>query len=211
MLAVMASFWDERYSTDDYLFGTEPNRFLASQRERLTRGAGRRVLALADGEGRNGVWLAGQGLDVTSVEASAIAVAKARRLAESRGVTVHTEIADVTRWDLGDERWDAIVAIFIQFLGSEERRRLHTRVVRALAPGGLLVLQGYTPKQLEHKTGGPPCADNLYTAADLRAELAGLTVVHLEEHEAPLDEGRAHAGMSALVDLVAEKPQRLRG
>lgn len=207
----MASFWDERYATDDYLFGTEPNRFLASQRERLTGGAQRRVLALADGEGRNGVWLAEQGLDVTSVDASPTGVAKARRLAEARGVSVHTEIADLTCWDLGDERWDAIVAIFIQFLGSEERRRLHARVVRALAPGGLLVLQGYTPKQLDYKTGGPPCADNLYTAADLRAELAGLTIVHLVEHEELMFEGRAHAGMSALVDLVAVKPQSLRG
>lgn len=195
------SFWDERYATDDYLFGTAPNAFLASQKHQLVPGA--RALALADGEGRNGVWLAEQGLDVLSVDASSNALAKAKKLAAERGVRLETDLVDLATWDMGEARFDLVAAIFIQFAGSSLRRELHRRIRRALRPGGLLILEGYGPKQLEHRTGGPPDRDNLYTADDLREDFAGMEILHLEEREAVIHEGRAHDGLSALVDLVA--------
>lgn len=197
----MAGFWDERYATDEYLFGTAPNAFLASQAGLLVPGA--RALALGDGEGRNGVFLAEHGLDVLSVDASAVAQAKARKLAAERGVSITTELVDLTTWDLGEARFDLVVAIFIQVGGSAFRRDLHRRIRRALRPGGLLLLEGYTPRQLEHRTGGPPDRDNLYTAEDLRQDFVGMTILRLEEREAVIQEGVAHGGLSALVDLVA--------
>ncbi len=167
---------------------------------------GQRVLAVADGEGRNGVWLARQGLDVLSVDISPIALEKARRLAEHTGVTLRTEVVDLLSWDWGMDRFDAIVAIFIQFVGSRERQLIHRRIAEALRPGGCLILQGYTPKQLEYGTGGPPVADNLYTAETLRGEFPTLDILHLREHEEVICEGKGHCGMSALVDMVARKP-----
>lgn len=196
--------WDERYAVDDFLFGREPNEFLRSQAWRLH--AGQSALAVADGEGRNGVWLARQGLDVLSVDISSVALAKAQGLAAEYGVALRTEQADLAQWDFGQERFDVVVAIFIQFAAPPERPRLHAGMRAALRPGGLLILQGYTPKQIEYGTGGPPCADNMYDAAFLRREFAGFEILHLREHEATIREGRGHSGHSALVDLVARKP-----
>ena len=158
-----ASFWDQRYARDDYLFGTEPNRFLLSQRARLRPGM--RALALADGEGRNGVWLAEQGLNVVAVDSSSVALAKARALAQARGVEVGFAHTDLRTWAWPENAFDVVVAIFIQFADSAERARLHAQIEQALAPGGILILQGYTPKQLEYRTGGPADPDPLYTAA----------------------------------------------
>lgn len=137
-----SQFWDERYARPDYLFGTEPNRFLLMQRARLR--AGMRALALADGEGRNGVWLAQQGLDVVAVDNSRVALAKAMTLAQSANVEIQFECADLRAWQWPEAAFDAVVAIFIQFADSAERALLHGRIVRALKPGGLLILQGYT-------------------------------------------------------------------
>jgi 2-polyprenyl-3-methyl-5-hydroxy-6-metoxy-1,4-benzoquinol methylase len=162
-------------------------------------------LAVADGEGRNGVWLARQGLDVTAVDFSPAAVAKARQLAAQCGVTVRHETADLFAWPWGESRFDVIVAIFIQFAAPAERHVLHDAMRQALKPGGLLILQGYRPKQLEYKTGGPSSAENLYTAETLREEFAGMEILHLREHDDEICEGEGHCGMSALVDLVARR------
>jgi SAM-dependent methyltransferase len=196
--------WDERYATSEYIFGRQPNAFLASRRADLP--ATGQVLALADGEGRNGVWLASLGLDVTAVDSSSVALDKARRLAADKAVAPTFVQADLLSFDLGQDRWDAIVAVFIQFLGSQDRRVLHQRIVRALKPGGVLILQGYTPDQIPLGTGGPPDADRLYTARQLHDEFQGLTVRHERELVVPLDEGKAHAGPSAVVEFVAVKP-----
>lgn len=198
------SFWDERYARADYLFGTEPNRFLSSQRARLR--AGMRALALADGEGRNGVWLAAQGLDVVAVDNSSVALAKARALAQARGVQLRFECADLRTWSWPKDAFDVVAAIFIQFADRTERARLHAQIARALRPGGIVILQGYTPRQLEYRTGGPGDPDRLYTAEQLRREFAPLEVLHAEERDAEIREGSAHCGMSALVDFVAVKP-----
>jgi SAM-dependent methyltransferase len=195
--------WNQRFSGDDYLFGTAPNAFLASQRHLLR--SGQSALAVADGEGRNGVWLAEQGLDVLSIDFSPIALAKAQRLASLRGVALRTEETDILAWDWSGRSFDVIAAIFIQFAAPDERARLFENFKQCLKPGGHLILQGYRPKQLDYGTGGPPNAENMYTADLLRQAFGDLAILHLREHDDVVAEGTGHAGMSALIDLVARK------
>jgi cyclopropane fatty-acyl-phospholipid synthase-like methyltransferase len=195
--------WQTRYAASGYLFGTEPNAFLRAQAPRLR--PGQAALALADGEGRNGVWLASQGLDVLSLDFSPLAQEKARKLAAERGVTLRVEQADLTTWAWPENALDVIAAIFIQAIGPPQRDQLFAAIKRALKPGGLLLLQGYRPEQLAYKTGGPPDIDRLYTRAMLEAAFADLTILELREHDSVLHEGSAHEGMSALIDLVARK------
>jgi cyclopropane fatty-acyl-phospholipid synthase-like methyltransferase len=205
------SVWNERYSGEDYFYGTEPNAFLVSQKALLKPGM--RCLALADGEGRNGVWLAQQGLEVLSVDSSHVAQAKAKQLAQQRGVAMLFEQVDLLRWDWpvlssaegGENDFDVVVAIFIQFVTSPERELMFAAIKRCLKPGGLLLLQGYTPRQLEYRTGGPSQAENLYTEAMLRNVFADMDIVQLREHDSVIREGSGHSGMSALIDMVARK------
>ena len=204
----MTSVWDDRYASDDYLFGTEPNAFLVSQRGLLEPGMS--CLAVADGEGRNGVWLAQQGLRVLSVEASAAALDKARRLARERGVAIDFEQADLAHWQWGENRFDAVAAIFIQFAPPALREQMFAGIKRCLKPGGLLLLQGYTPRQLEFKTGGPPVAENMYTLELLRNAFGDMEIMHLREHDDDIGEGTGHSGISALIDLVARKKNQSR-
>ena len=200
------AFWSGRYrdAGDDYLFGTAPNKFLASQADRF--GAGMRVLSVADGEGRNSVWLAEQGCAVTATEVSGVALEKAARLARGRHVNVDFVQADIFNWEWPQEEYDAVVGIFIQFAGPAERPRQMAGMKLAVKPGGLLFLQGYTPKQLEYRTGGPSAVENLYTEALLRELFADWEIVLLREHEDLIEEGRGHSGRSALIDLIARKP-----
>ncbi|MDO8891256.1 MAG: class I SAM-dependent methyltransferase [Sulfurimicrobium sp.] len=199
----MKDLWNERFGGAEYFYGTEPNAFLVSQAPLLQ--PGQSVLSVADGEGRNGVWLAEQGLNVLAVDFSEKALEKSRRLAASRGVSLQTELVDVHTWNWGENRFDVIVAIFIQFASSGERPALHRAILQALKPGGLLLLQGYTPKQLEYKTGGPSNIDNLYTAEDLQRDFGAMEILQLREHDMEIKEGPGHCGMSALVELVARK------
>jgi cyclopropane fatty-acyl-phospholipid synthase-like methyltransferase len=195
------SVWDERYQGPEYHFGTEPNAFLVSQRYRLKPGM--TCLAVADGEGRNGVWLAEQGLQVLSVDNSGVAVEKAKALALRRGVTMAVEQIDLapSLWSVG--RFDVVVAIFIQFADPAAREQQFTNLKRSLQPGGLLLLQGYTPRQLEYRTGGPSQVENLYTFTMLREAFADMEILHLLEHDEVIREGAGHSGMSALIDMVA--------
>src|SRR5690625_1510142 len=148
------ALWEERFgASDDYLYGTEPNRFLTAQAHRLAPGS--TILAVADGEGRNGVWLAGQGHRVTAIDGSAAALQKSRRLARRQGVELRHLQADLLTWDWGDEHADAVAPIFIQAAGPEDRRRLVKVRVKARRPGGLPLLQGYRPEQLDYGTDGP--------------------------------------------------------
>ncbi len=198
-------FWDERYATDDYIFGTAPNVFLASQAGLIRSGI--RALAIADGEGRNGVWLAEQGAYVHAIDVSPVALEKARKLAEERRVTLEFEQADVLNWDWPEETYNLVAAIFIQFAPPPERDRIIAGIRRTLKPGGVLILQGYTPKQVEFATGGPPDAANMYTAELLRKWFGDWDITHLNEHESFISEGSHHHGLSALIDLVAIKPR----
>jgi len=197
--------WDERYAGDEYLFGIEPNAFLVSQQQILKPGMS--CLALADGEGRNGVWLAQQGLQVLSVEASKVALDKAKKLAVQSGATLDFELADLEHWQWGESRFDMVAAIFIQFAPPAMRTQMFANIKRCLKPGGLLLLQGYTPRQLEYKTGGPPVAENMYTEAILRAAFDDMEWLHFAEHDKEIREGAGHSGMSALIDLVARKQE----
>lgn len=198
--------WNERFSSENYLFGTAPNAFLVRQRHLLRPGA--RALAIADGEGRNGVWLAEQGLDVLSIDFSPVALDKARRLAASRGVEFRTRQVSLEDWNWEAEQFDLVVAVFVQFASPALRTAIFEGIRRTLTPGGLLLLQGYRPEQLAYGTGGPPHAENMYTAEMLSAAFAGFEIVHIEEHDSVISEGTGHDGISALVDLVACKPER---
>jgi cyclopropane fatty-acyl-phospholipid synthase-like methyltransferase len=198
------AFWDERFAAPEYIFGREPNRFLVSQAALLQPGAA--VLDVATGEGRNAVWLAQRGCRVTGIDISAKAIEKARRLAAESGVEVRFEVEDVRQRSWVADAFDAVVTIFIQFAAPAERRSVFEGMQRTLRPGGVIVLQGYTPKQLEYKTGGPPQADHMYTEPLLREAFAGWEILHLAEHEDVLNEGTKHVGRSALIDLVARKP-----
>jgi SAM-dependent methyltransferase len=162
-------------------------------------------LAVADGEGRNSVWLARQGLQVDAFDLSQVGVAKARALAQQSGVDVNYAVADCDGWQWPTAVYDYVVAIFVQFADPAARARLFSNMVRALKPGGYLLLQGYTPKQLDYKTGGPGIPEHLYTPALLRQELPGVRIVELREYEEELAEGARHNGMSALVGLVGQK------
>lgn len=196
--------WDARFASDAYVFGTHPNAFLAAQAHRLPPGAA--ILAVADGEGRNGVFLAEQGHRVTSVDISQNGQAKAARLAAARGVTLDLRLADFDEWQWEPDAYDAVVAIFIQFADPALRARMFDGIRRTIRPGGLLILQGYTPEQLAFGTGGPRDVTQLYTPALLEAAFADWTVVLLETHCSVIEEGPGHSGMSALIDFVARKP-----
>jgi 2-polyprenyl-3-methyl-5-hydroxy-6-metoxy-1,4-benzoquinol methylase len=196
--------WNQRFGADGYLFGTAPNAFLASRKALLRPGM--TVLCVADGEGRNSTWLAEQGLEVTAFDFSPVAVEKARRLAAERRVTVLYEVASVYDWRWPEVAFDLVAAIFVQFADPPMRRFLFERMIRALKPGGLLLLEGYTPRQLEYRTGGPPHRENLYTEGMLRDAFAELEIVEVKEYDADVAEGSGHFGRSALIDLVARKP-----
>lgn len=199
--------WDERYDRADYLFGEEPSDFLRRHAE-IVKGRST-ALAVADGEGRNGVWLAEQRLAVHSIDASAIGLGKAQALAKSRGVSITTEVVDLAEYDWPDEHFDIVVGIFIQFAGPALRDAIFAGMIKALRPGGTLLLHGYRPEQLAFGTGGPRTAENLYTEVMLEKAFPTLTITSLRSYDAEIAEGTGHHGMSALIDLVATKPLEL--
>jgi len=194
--------WETRFGAPGYLFGMEPNVFLKAQAHRLRAGAS--ALSVADGEGRNGVWLAEQGLDVLTIDYSPTALAKAQKLAQGRGVRVRTEVVDVTTWRWPTAAFDVIVAIFIA-VDAADRPAFFANLKAALKPGGLLLMQSYRPEQLNYKTGGPPDAARMCTRDILQAAFGDLAELEIREHDSVLTEGTAHVGMSALIDLVGKK------
>jgi SAM-dependent methyltransferase len=196
--------WDERYSQAEYVYGKEPNNFLAQHFSRMPKGA---VLCLADGEGRNGVFLAQQGYAVTSVDASRAGLAKAAKLAAERGVPLRTVHADLAEFTIAPGSWDGIVSIFCH-LAPAIRTRLHREVVKGLKPGGVLVLEAYTPAQIALGTGGPPVPELTMTLDGLREELAGLDFELGRELERDVIEGKYHTGRGAVVQVIARKPAR---
>jgi 2-polyprenyl-3-methyl-5-hydroxy-6-metoxy-1,4-benzoquinol methylase len=198
-----AETWNRRFDADGYLFGTEPNAWLREHAD-VWR-PGQRVLCVADGEGRNSVWLARRGLAVDAFDIAEAGVAKARRLAAQHGVTVNFALADCDALAWPQGVYDGVAAIFVQFADPAQRERLFANIQRCLKPGGILLLQGYTPKQLEYKTGGPPLASHLYTEALLRKAFAAMEILELREYEAEVAEGSGHCGHSALIGLVARR------
>jgi SAM-dependent methyltransferase len=198
-----AETWNRRFEADGYLFGTEPNAWLRTHAD-VWR-PGQRVLCVADGEGRNSVWLARRGLSVDAFDIAEVGVAKARRMASEQGVPVNFAVADCDSLAWPEAVYDGVAAIFVQFADPAMRERLFANIQRCLKPGGVLVLQGYTPKQLDYKTGGPPVASHLYTRDLLRDAFAGMEIMELREYEAEVAEGTAHRGWSALIGMVARR------
>lgn len=190
------SQWDDRFSSPDYVYGTEPNRWLRAQSGVIRPGG--RVLSLGEGEGRNAVWLAGQGFQVDAVDGSAVGLAKARRLAAERGVALRTEVADLDAYQPEAGAYDALVLIFVH-LPPALRARVHAAGAAALRPGGVVIVEAFTPRQLGRGSGGPRQADLLAEVSTLRGDFPSVEWWVLEEAEVQLDEGPLHRGAAAVV------------
>lgn len=195
--------WETRFSVEHYVFGTEPNAFLARNAARIAPGG--RVLAIADGEGRNGVWLAEQGFRVVAQDFSPTAQAKARKLAAERGVSLEWELSDLAARDWAPDAFDAVVGVFFQFLPPSERAAMFRGIRKTVRPGGIVLIEGYGPKQLDYGTGGPKALENLYTEELFREAFADFVEVETAAYDAEISEGPGHSGLSALVDMVARK------
>ena len=193
--------WDERYAVAEFVYGKEPNRFLAEHYSKLPRG---KLLSLAEGEGRNAVFLAAQGYEVTAVDASSVGLDKGRQLAEELGVNVEWIHADLNDFELGIDQWDGIVSIFCP-LPSSIRRKLYQSLPQALKPGGVFLLEAYTPAQIGRGTGGGNSPDVMQTVISLIAELPGMTFSHLQELEREVVEGIYHTGNGCVVQAIAQK------
>jgi len=194
-------YWNEKFATIDYAYGTEPNDFLVSAVTNLKRGE---TLSLAEGEGRNAVWLAQQGFTVSAIEQSEKGVAKTLRLALQRGVIVMAERGELETFHIQPNSWDLVVSIYAH-TPQELRRKLHRQVVAGLKPGGVFVLEAYTPAQIANNTGGPKDASLMPTAELLRSELAGLVFDRIEEVERDVVEGSLHTGTAHVVQVVAHR------
>ncbi len=203
MTSPEAEFWNRVYAGDAYRFGSEPNAFLVSRASEIRPGGA--VLCIGDGEGRNGVWLARNGFRVTSLDQSAVAARKCAALATRSGVELEVVIGELPGYPLPDAGFDAVVLIFVH-LPPGVRRAVHAVASRALRPGGVLILEAFTPAQLGRPSGGPPVRERLQTAGDLAQDFADLRIALLEETETELAEGDGHRGPAAVVRLVAFKP-----
>ncbi|MBL6915905.1 MAG: class I SAM-dependent methyltransferase [Planctomycetes bacterium] len=198
----MAYRWDERYDQENFIFGTEPNDFLKQEAYRIP--AGGKVLCLGDGEGRNGVWLAEQGFQVTSVDLSQVGLDKTQRFADQRGVQIETIYADLAEWHIEPQAWDGIVSIFCHMM-PDERKKMHPRIVKGLQPGGVFLLEAYTPDQINNGTGGPSNPDLLVTTEDLTPELKSLDIQLAHNIEREVIEGISHTGLASVTQIIGEK------
>ena len=193
--------WNERYSAAEYIYGTEPNTFLAQHASRLSGP----VLSLGEGEGRNAVLLASRGLEVLGVDASSVGLAKARKLAEARGVRIRTEVVDLRDYEPPPDSFGAVISIFAHLPG-DLRTRVHALIARTLRPGGILLLEAYSKAQIARDTGGPKDVDMLLSAAILEADFPQFEIIHLQEIERDVTEGNFHTGLASVVQFIARKP-----
>lgn len=193
--------WDARYSEEGWAYGTDPNDLLREAAAHLPPGP---VLCLAEGEGRNAVWLACQGFEVTAVDQSAVGLQKAAALAAQHGVELETQVCDLADYDLGSAQWAGVVSIWCH-LPQPLRAQVHAAIVRALRPGGVLILEAYTPEQLAYRTGGPQTPALLFAPEEVMAELAGLEWIHATRVVREVREGKYHNGPSAVLQLVGRK------
>jgi len=193
--------WNLRYSDEEYFYGTTPNDFLRENAHLIPRGS---VLCVADGEGRNSVFLATTGRDVSSVDISDVGVAKTKKLASEKGVSVDAQVGDLADFDLGRNKWQGVISIFAH-LPISLRQDLHRRVIDSLAPGGVVLLEAYTVDQIGRGTGGPQVPELLMGAESLSQEFSSLEIIHLKELERDVVEGSGHTGLAAVVQLIARK------
>jgi SAM-dependent methyltransferase len=197
-------FWNERFDKEEFIFGKEPNEYLVEKTHQYLKPK-EKILCIADGEGRNGVWLAKQGMQVIGFDASNIALAKAKKLAQDNQVEVDYSFSDTDSFAWQENTYDAVIGIFIQFADPAMRARIFQQAYKATKAGGLFILQGYTPKQLDYKTGGPSLIEHLYTEELIRDLAKDFEILELVSYEKALSEGPRHTGMSALLGLVARK------
>ncbi|MBU2871017.1 class I SAM-dependent methyltransferase [Colwellia sp. E2M01] len=190
--------WDEKYDTDEYIYGKSPNDFLRNHYDSLPKG---KILLLAEGEGRNAVFLAKLGYTVTAVDISSVGLEKAEKLAKTNGVMIETICADLEEFDLGECKWDGIVSIYCH-LPPQVRKKLYARIERAIKPAGVLLLEGYRPEQLSYKTGGPPVASMMISKEILLEELPNFTFTHLQAIEREVHEGSHHNGLGAVIQAI---------
>lgn len=196
----MKDFWNKRYSEPGYAYGADANAFLIAEARRLQPGM--KVLVVGDGEGRNGVWLAQMGFDVTSVDYSVAGVKRARLLAEQRGVSMVALCVDLTEWQWPTDYFDAVVSIFVHF-PSSQRAGIHARMLAALKPGGLLLMEAFNKQQINYSSGGPSVEDALFSAALLTEDFAAADIESCQELVVQLNEGKYHVGPGATVRLIA--------
>jgi 2-polyprenyl-3-methyl-5-hydroxy-6-metoxy-1,4-benzoquinol methylase len=201
-----SKFWDDRYGESGYAYGTAPNQFLIEQQHRLK--SGMKTLVVGDGEGRNGVWLATQGLDVLSIDLSPVGLEKAQALASQHQVQIQTRCADLTTWDWVENTYDLVVSIYVHF-APEVRQQIHRSMLKTLKPGGLIVLEAFNLEQLqyqrEYDSGGPPIQEMLYQPEILREDFAGGKIMELTEIITELHEGRYHDGKASVIRLTLQK------
>ncbi len=201
-----SKFWDDRYRESSYAYGTIPNQFLTQQQHQFKPAM--KALVVGDGEGRNGVWLATQGLDVLSIDLSLVGLAKAQALATQNQVKIQTQCADLTTWDWVENTYDLVVAIYLHF-APDVRQRMHRAMLTALKPGGSIVLEAFNLEQLEYQreynSGGPPVLEMLYQPEMLREDFAGGSIVELTETITQLHEGKYHDGKASVIRLVVQK------
>jgi len=197
-------FWNERFNKEIFIFGKEPNEYLVEKTNQYLKPKDK-VLCIADGEGRNGVWLAKQGMQVVGFDASDIALAKAKQFSIDNQVEVEYSFSDTDSYAWQENTYDAVIGIFIQFADPAMRARIFENAYKTLKSGGLFILQGYTPKQLDYKTGGPSLIEHLYTEEMIRDLAKQFEILELVSYEKALSEGPRHTGMSALLGLVAQK------
>ena len=197
--------WNDRFSADGFVFGKEVNQYLKDA-ALLHIPKNSRVLCVADGEGRNSVWLAKNNYVVDAFDISEVGINKAKKFAQENSVNVHYELNDLDHFQWPENSYDAIACIFIQFAPPEMRQRAFEHMIKSLKPGGILIVQGYTPKQLGYKTGGPSIESHLYTENLLKDSFKSLQILDLKTYEAQLNEGAGHAGISALIGMTAKKP-----
>lgn len=196
------NFWHQRFNQDTYFYGTEPNDFL---RENITVLPSQgRILSIGEGEGRNAVFLAQHGFEVTAIDGAASGLEKAKKLAEKRGVSINTQCLDLKDYVFEEEKWDGIIAIFCH-LPPLLRQQVHKQIIKALKPNGIFLLEAYHPQQLSLKTGGPGNVELLYEVSTLQQDFEGLKFLYAEEKQRPINEGEGHNGISAVVQLIAKK------
>jgi len=193
--------WDERYAVSEYVYGKEANDFLRDHVRRLKKG---RVLSLGSGEGRNEVFLAGQGFQVTALDASGIGLAKAKKLAVEKGTALTTLHTDLAGYAFAEQSWDSIISIFCH-LPPALRKTVHQGIIKGLKPGGVFLLEAYTPLQLQYGTGGPSVKEMLLTLKQLQQDFKGFYILYGEEKVRPVREGKYHNGQAAVVQFVARK------
>ena len=202
----ISKFWDDRYGGTDYAYGTAPNQFLTEQQQRLQPDM--KVLVVGDGEGRNGVWLALQGLQVLSVDLSAVGLEKSQKLAAQHQVQLKTECVDLTTWNWPEAKYDLVVSIYLHFAPTV-RQRMHQAMLKALKPGGLFILEAFNAEQLKYQrkydSGGPPIGEMLYTPEMLQEDFASGKILELSETITELREGQYHNGKAAVIRLILQK------